>query len=351
LTATTLTQVDAETQFAELLERHRGIVFKVAATYCRNPADREDIAQEIVTQLWRAFPKFDATRTFSTWMYRIALNVAISFVRSNSVRERHMVALDAQLSRNRCDSRRHGNERRHEDQPPETTFRARDQRAVKERPMELDDLKQAVANLDRGVTQMRSLGVGEYKDRRLDRTRASLRPVLWERAGQVALGVVLAIAVGPFWWSRLTEPVMMGAGLVLHAYAILMIALGIRAIVAVRTLDLDAPVIEIQKALASLRRSYVVTGFVVGLPWWLLWIPLAMVVFGFDLVAGASRAWLVTNLIVGVVGIAATLWYYRHLWVEPADSERRRTLEKSAAGTGFRNAQRFLDEIARFERE
>jgi RNA polymerase sigma-70 factor (ECF subfamily) len=94
LTATAQKEVDAERQFAELLERHRGIVFKVAATYCRNPADREDVAQEIVTQLWRAFPKFDATRTFSTWMYRIALNVAISFVRSNSVRERHTVALD-----------------------------------------------------------------------------------------------------------------------------------------------------------------------------------------------------------------------------------------------------------------
>ena len=94
MTATTLTGDDAEARFAELLERHRGIVFKVAATYCRNPADREDVAQEIVTQLWRAFPKFDATRPFSTWMYRIALNVAISFVRTNSARERHTVALD-----------------------------------------------------------------------------------------------------------------------------------------------------------------------------------------------------------------------------------------------------------------
>lgn len=94
MTATALTGADAEAQFAELLERHRGIVFKVAATYCRNRADREDVAQEIVTQLWRSFPKFDATRTFSTWMYRIALNVAISFVRTNSVRERHTVALD-----------------------------------------------------------------------------------------------------------------------------------------------------------------------------------------------------------------------------------------------------------------
>jgi RNA polymerase sigma factor (sigma-70 family) len=94
VTATTLTGADADAQFSELLERHRGIVFKVAGTYCRNPADREDVAQEIVTQLWRAFPKFDAARPFSTWMYRIALNVAISFVRTNSMRERHTVALD-----------------------------------------------------------------------------------------------------------------------------------------------------------------------------------------------------------------------------------------------------------------
>ena len=94
MTATTLTEVDAEARFAELVERHRGIVVKVAATYCRNPADREDVAQEIVTQLWRAYPKFDATRSFSTWMYRIALNVAISFVRTHSARARNTVALD-----------------------------------------------------------------------------------------------------------------------------------------------------------------------------------------------------------------------------------------------------------------
>jgi RNA polymerase sigma-70 factor (ECF subfamily) len=94
VTTATLTGVDVETRFAELLERHRGIVVKVAAMYCRNPADREDVAQEIVTQLWRAYPKYDATRTFSTWMYRIALNVAISFVRTNSIYVRHTVALD-----------------------------------------------------------------------------------------------------------------------------------------------------------------------------------------------------------------------------------------------------------------
>lgn len=69
-------------RFAALLDTHRGIVFKVANAYCRHPEDRRDLAQEIAAQLWRAWPGYDPTRPFSTWMYRIALNVAISQVRS-----------------------------------------------------------------------------------------------------------------------------------------------------------------------------------------------------------------------------------------------------------------------------
>jgi hypothetical protein len=80
--------------------------------------------------------------------------------------------------------------------------------------MELDDLKQAVADLDRGIAQVRDLGVAAYKERGLDRTRASLRPVLWEHAGQVALGIVLTV-VGQLWWSERGEPAQLVAGLVL----------------------------------------------------------------------------------------------------------------------------------------
>ncbi|MDI1253942.1 sigma-70 family RNA polymerase sigma factor [Thermomonas sp.] len=84
--------------FSELLQRHAGIVFKVANTYARGNDDRADLAQEIAAQLWRAWPKYDSTRNVTTWMYRIALNVAISHVRSNSVRLRHdAIPLDDDL--------------------------------------------------------------------------------------------------------------------------------------------------------------------------------------------------------------------------------------------------------------
>lgn len=84
----------ARQDFGERLEAHRGIVFKVANTYCRHRDDRDELAQEIAIQLWRAWPGYDPARRFTTWMYRIALNVAISFVRSDSQRRRHAVPLD-----------------------------------------------------------------------------------------------------------------------------------------------------------------------------------------------------------------------------------------------------------------
>lgn len=87
----------SQQSFAAQLEQHRKILFKVANTYCRNADDRADLVQEIAAQLWRAWPDFDPKRSFSTWMYRIALNVGISFLRGQSKRDQHAVALDDDL--------------------------------------------------------------------------------------------------------------------------------------------------------------------------------------------------------------------------------------------------------------
>lgn len=69
-------------RFESLLHEHRRVIFKVAGLYSRSAADRDDLMQEIATQLWRSFGGFDEARAkFSTWLYRIALNVAISQAR------------------------------------------------------------------------------------------------------------------------------------------------------------------------------------------------------------------------------------------------------------------------------
>ncbi|MGH8148162.1 MAG: RNA polymerase sigma factor [Rhodanobacteraceae bacterium] len=70
---------ERQRRFETLLREHRRIVFKIAAAYAHTVHDRDDLAQEIAAQLWRSFGSFDERRAkFSTWMYRVALNVAIS---------------------------------------------------------------------------------------------------------------------------------------------------------------------------------------------------------------------------------------------------------------------------------
>jgi len=70
-------------RFTALLAEHRGILTRLAAVYCRGTADRQDLAQEITAELWRAFPRYDAARPFATWMYRVGLNVAITAARKS----------------------------------------------------------------------------------------------------------------------------------------------------------------------------------------------------------------------------------------------------------------------------
>jgi len=70
-----------QADFTQLIEQNKGIIYKVARSYGKNEDDRADLFQEIVIQLWRAFERYDDRYKLSTWMYRIALNVAISFYR------------------------------------------------------------------------------------------------------------------------------------------------------------------------------------------------------------------------------------------------------------------------------
>ncbi|MGF1924799.1 MAG: RNA polymerase sigma factor [Bacteroidia bacterium] len=71
----------ATPDFLTIIEANKRIIFKICNAYCRNATDREDLAQEIIFQLWKSWPSFNSDYKLSTWMYRIALNVAISFYR------------------------------------------------------------------------------------------------------------------------------------------------------------------------------------------------------------------------------------------------------------------------------
>lgn len=92
-----MTRPALQGKFQTLVDEHKKILYKVCNSYCRNRDDREDLAQEIIIQLWRSFGSFDARCQFSTWMYRIALNVAISFYRREDVRTRYVLSDEEHL--------------------------------------------------------------------------------------------------------------------------------------------------------------------------------------------------------------------------------------------------------------
>ncbi|HSM47246.1 MAG TPA: sigma-70 family RNA polymerase sigma factor [Draconibacterium sp.] len=67
-----------EKEFLQIIKKNQGIIHKVCNIYCDDQDDRNDLFQEIVAQLWKSFPSFREESKFTTWMYRVALNTAIT---------------------------------------------------------------------------------------------------------------------------------------------------------------------------------------------------------------------------------------------------------------------------------
>ena len=79
--------------FLKVIEKHKGIIYKISRAYCKNEDDRKDLIQEIIIQIWNSFHNYNDQYQHSTWIYRIALNVAISLYRKNSVRQGKTILL------------------------------------------------------------------------------------------------------------------------------------------------------------------------------------------------------------------------------------------------------------------
>ena len=76
---------EIEIEFVKKIEKHRGIIHKICYVYAHNNLDKEDLRQEIVLQLWKSYPSFQGKSEFSTWLYRVALNTAITYTKRRSL--------------------------------------------------------------------------------------------------------------------------------------------------------------------------------------------------------------------------------------------------------------------------
>ena len=222
--------------------------------------------------------------------------------------------------------------------------------------MEPDDLKLAWQTLSRRLERHEALQTHVLLEQRKQKALSSLRPLFWGQLVQTLFGVPFILLAALLWirggqsgglpWTTIV------AGIVVQLYGIATIAMAGQTLHRIGEIDYAQPIVDIQKRLATLRRTYLVNGMLAGLPWWFLWVPLLMVLAGLggnDLYAKApSVVWV--GLGVGAAGLAATAWFHR--WSrDPARPRLANAVEASVTGGSLYRTGRQIDEIARFEAE
>lgn len=90
--------VNQEQEFNTLIAQNKGILYKVVRSYCKDETDRQDLLQEIMIHLWQSLPKYNNRFKISTWVYRISINVAISYYRKNVNRQNATIPLSEHVA-------------------------------------------------------------------------------------------------------------------------------------------------------------------------------------------------------------------------------------------------------------
>ena len=219
--------------------------------------------------------------------------------------------------------------------------------------MELDELKSAWQVLDQRLEASNRLQLQALRERKHDQLKRRLRPLFWGQVAQMVLGALVLLPASSFWASNLQAWPMLLSGIVLHAYGVALIITGGMTLGRMRAIDCSAPVITLQKQLANLRRTYILSGLWAGLPWWFLWMPImaALVKSGTGVnLFETLPSIFVFGTVIGVLGLAAT-WWFHHWSRDPRRPRLAKAMEDSVAGRSLHSAQAVLDEIAAFEKD
>jgi RNA polymerase sigma factor (sigma-70 family) len=91
-----MTLMDKE-HFIQILKDNKGIIYKVINTYCKESDEKKDLEQEIVIQLWKSFKSYNSDYKISTWIYKIAMNISISYYRSNLNRKSKTISINESI--------------------------------------------------------------------------------------------------------------------------------------------------------------------------------------------------------------------------------------------------------------
>ncbi|WP_031339709.1 hypothetical protein [Xanthomonas maliensis] len=218
--------------------------------------------------------------------------------------------------------------------------------------MELDDFKSAWQSLDRRLQLDTMLQLHALRERKLDKTRGSLRPLFWGQVVQILFGLAFILLASLLWMSHPAHASSIVAGVLVQAYGVVTIVAAGLVLGQIGNIDYSQPVLGIQKQLLRARTLYIGSGMVAGLPWWFLWVAILQALAGLgdvDLLAKApALVW--SGYGIGIAGLLATGWFHR--WARrPQRAELGKTMDASLSGGSLRKALAQLDELQRFERD
>ena len=217
--------------------------------------------------------------------------------------------------------------------------------------MELDDLKQTWQRMERELQAQKRITAELLAERKGSKLEASLKPLFFWQLVQLIVGICLTVLAGRYWSANVEQTSMLIVGIIVHIYALLLIINGARVLLRIKEIDVGAPVTALQKQVAQLERTYVLSGWILGLPWWLLWIPVSLMLLslvGIDISGVPMQSWLPANIVVGIIGMVLTVVGFR--WAQRTDRPGvRARAERMASGVSIDKAKQLLADLQRFE--
>jgi hypothetical protein len=219
---------------------------------------------------------------------------------------------------------------------------------TEELTMDTDALKAAMAALE---DQDRELALpGKVAARK---ARHGLVALARWQVVQAGAGIIVAMAGGTVWSDLLARPgLLFASGLLVNFLGVAMIALGVAGLTHAVRIDVAAPLVETEEHMARLHRIKLVSGWMLGASWWVLWLPFMAVavrlLWGADMLAPIGiSAWLIATLVSGLVGWVA-MWGLRRWAFRNGRMLLATRMDHMMTGGAFREAQRHLRAIARF---
>jgi len=219
--------------------------------------------------------------------------------------------------------------------------------------MNPEEMKAAWEILDRRLAAQNRLSLQSLKDNRIDRAKSALWPLVIGLWAQVLFGVALVVPFTIFWIRHMETPHLAIAGMMVHAYGLMMIIDAGGQLAMIRGIDHGKPVVENQTALAKLRdRRVRLAPWLYGVTGCVVWVPFLMVLFaslGADIWVRAPMVmnWFVLCAVVSL----ALLFLFQWMVIRRPDSWLARSIADMNAGKSLSKARKFLVEIEQFQKE